>query len=145
MFSELNVSPLVAFPVLPEWIAAIPDSSCRCCAAFAAETAATFKVMSAAARRRYNIDMSYPLEKALRAVKRLRGSKAPTKENHRATDQSKRWDRLRVSQKDWLCRVAKCVTLFYMANSIDFRRDAGDGLFVDRQRHEPPRFIGGVF
>jgi hypothetical protein len=29
MLSGLNGSPLVVFPVLPEWIAAIPGSSCR--------------------------------------------------------------------------------------------------------------------
>jgi hypothetical protein len=32
IFSGLNVSPLVVFPVAPEWTTAIPDSTSRCCA-----------------------------------------------------------------------------------------------------------------
>src|SRR6202049_4442441 len=49
MFSGLNASPLVVFPVLPEWITAIPDSTWLCSAAVAVQAKPT-KRMDTTAR-----------------------------------------------------------------------------------------------
>jgi len=47
--SELSASPVVVFPVAPDWTAAIPDSTSRCCPVVVVLTK-QMEIMAATAR-----------------------------------------------------------------------------------------------